>query len=343
MATIREVSKHAGVSVATVSRVVNGNKWVSEATRLRVLESMEELGYEPNSFARSLATNRSNTIGMVVGDLSGPFFGPMMQRAEQVIRDAGKHLIITSGHSTLEEERDAVQFLLKRRCDALILHLDLMPDEEIIELCDKSPLPIILVNRLIPELADRCVSLDNEAGGYLATRHLLDLGHTRIAHITGPLYKSDARDRLAGYRRALETAGVPYDESLVVESDYLESGGAQALDRLKRREAEFTAVVGGNDLMAIGVINALRQQGVRVPEQCSVVGYDDVVMSAYFVPALTTVRVPVDDFGADAARLALKLCEGASDTAQLRFQPELVERQSTLAKGEVMAENLSLV
>ncbi len=330
MATIREVSKHAGVSVATVSRVVNGNKWVSETTRQRVLDAMEELGYEPNSFARSLATNKSDTIGMVVGDLSGPFFGPMMQQAEKVIRASGKHLIITSGHTTLEEERDAIQFLLKRRCDALILHLDLMSDEEIIRLCDQTRIPIILVNRLIPELADQCVSLDNEAGGYLATQHLINLGHTRIAHITGPLYKSDARDRLAGYRRALESAGLSYDDSLVVESDYLETGGVVALDRLRRRNVDFTAIVGGNDLMAIGVINALRLQGVQVPDECSVVGYDDVVMSGYFVPALTTIRVPVDSFGADAAHLALKLCGGNEEKdIQHRFLPELVERQST--------------
>lgn len=329
MATIREVSKHANVSVATVSRVVNGNKWVSESTRDRVLESMRELGYEPNSFARSLATNKSDTVGMVVGDLSGPFFGPMMQAAEKTIRDAGKHLVITSGRSSLEEERDAIQFLLKRRCDALILHLDLMPDEEIIALSDREKMPIILVNRLIPELADQCISLDNEAGGYLATQHLIELGHTQIAHIAGPLYKSDARDRLAGYRRALEAAGISYDDRLVVESDFLEAGGALALERLRRRNHPFTAIVGGNDLMAIGVINSLRQQGVRVPEDCSVVGYDDVVMSGYLVPGLTTIKVPAEEFGGQAARQALKQSEQLDCEVQNRFQPVLIERAST--------------
>ncbi|MFG1497549.1 LacI family DNA-binding transcriptional regulator [Saccharospirillum sp. HFRX-1] len=329
MATIREVSKHAQVSVATVSRVVNGNKWVAEATRQRVLEAMAELGYQPNSFARSLATNKSETIGMVVGDLAGPFFGEMMQYAEQSVRDAGKHLIITSGHSTLEEERDAVQFLLKRRCDALILHLDLMPDAEIIELSKKESTPMILVNRLVPELTEQCVYLDNEAGGFLATEHLLKQGHQRIACITGPLYKADARERLAGYRRALASAGVAFDEQLVVEGDFMEPGGEVAVTTLLHRKVDFSAVVVGNDLMAIGAYNGFKQAGMRIPEDVSLVGYDDVLMAGYLEPALTTVRVPVAEFGSEAGRLALKLGEGIDCEIHNRFMPTLIERAST--------------
>lgn len=329
MATIREVSKRAGVSIATVSRVVNGNQKVVEATRQKVLKAMSELGYEPNSFARSLATNKSETIGMVVGELAGPFFGEMMQFAERVIRDEGKHLIITSGHASLAEERDAIEFLLKRRCDALILHLDLMPDAEILKRVDDESTPIILVNRLVPELAGQCIYLDNEAGGCLATQHLIERGHRRIACITGPLYKSDARDRLTGYRNALKMADIPFDDQLVVEGDYLEQGGEAALERLFRRDARFTGLVAGNDLMAIGVIKALRRNGLKVPDDCSVVGYDDVVMAGYIEPGLTTVRVPIEQFGAEAGRLALNLGEGLSFKVQHLFQPTLIERAST--------------
>lgn len=330
MTTIREVSKHAQVSVATVSRVVNGNKWVAEATRQRVLEAMAELDYQPNSFARSLATNKSETIGMVVGDLAGPFFGEMMQYAEQVVRDAGKHLIITSCHSTLEKERDAVQFLLKRRCDALILHLDLMPDAEIIELSKEAATPMILVNRLVPELAEQCVYLDNEAGGYLATEHLLEQGHRRIACFTGPLYKADARERLAGYRRALTKAGVAYDEQLVVEGDFMEPGGEMAVNTLLQRQVDYSAVVVGNDLMAIGAITGFKRAGLRIPEDVSLVGYDDVVMAGYLEPPLTTVRVPVAEFGSEAGRLALKLGEGIDCEIHNRFMPTLIKRGSTI-------------
>jgi len=334
MATIREVSKHAQVSVATVSRVVNGNKWVAEATRQRVLEAMAELGYHPNSFARSLATNKSETIGMVVGDLAGPFFGEMMQYAEQAVRDAGKHLIITSGHSTLEEERDAIQFLLKRRCDALILHLDLTPDEEIIELAKAESTPMILVNRLVPALADQCVYLDNEAGGFLATQHLIEQGHRLIACITGPLYKADARERLAGYRRALDAAGLPFDQHLVVEGDFMEPGGEVAVTTLLQRKVDFSAVVVGNDLMAIGAYNGFKQAGLRIPQDVSLVGYDDVLMSGYLEPPLTTVRVPVAEFGSEAGRLALKLGEGIDCEIHNRFMPSLIERGSAIANEE---------
>lgn len=334
MATIREVSKHAQVSVATVSRVVNGNKWVAEATRQRVLEAMAELGYQPNSFARSLATNKSETIGMVVGDLAGPFFGEMMQFAEQAVRDAGKHLIITSGHNTLSEERDAIQFLLKRRCDALILHLDLIPDEEIIELAKAESTPMILVNRLVPALAEQCIYLDNEAGGFLATQHLIDQGHRLIACITGPLYKADARERLAGYRRALDTAGIPFNEQLVIEGDFMEPGGEVAMAELLDRQLSFSAVVVGNDLMAIGAYNGLKHRGLRIPEDVSLVGYDDVLMAGYLEPPLTTVRVPVAEFGSEAGRLALKLGEGIDREILNRFMPTLIERGSTQARTQ---------
>lgn len=331
MATIREVSKHANVSVATVSRVVNGNKWVSENTKKKVLASMKELGYQPNSFAKALATNKSDTLGMVVSDLGGPFFGNMMQYAEAEVRRQGKHLIITSGHDSLASERDAIDFLMQRRVDALLLHVETITDDELIQLNDDNDLPIVLINRLVPEMADQCISLDNDMGGYLATQHLLELGHIHIACITGPLYKADARNRLAGYRRAIEQAGIPYNENLIIESDYQEKGGQNAIERLQRRREHFTAVVAQNDHIAIGAMNVLKKKGISIPEEVSIVGYDDMVMARYTEPSLTTVNIPVADFGKQAANLALMQLnedtEGVSITR--RYQPELVVRHST--------------
>lgn len=338
MATIREVSKHANVSVATVSRVVNGNKWVSDSTREKVLASMEELGYKPNSFAKALATNKSDTFGMVVSDLGGPFFGEMMRAAEDEVRKVGKHMIITSGHDTVESEREAIDFLMQRRVDALLLHLDVIPDDEIIKLSDSANIPVILINRLIPELQDKCVSLDNDMGGYIATEHLIELGHKHIACITGPLFKADARSRLAGYRRAIEQAGLEYDERLVIESDYQESGGQASIERLRRRGIKFTAVVTQNDHLAIGAMKALKSHGANVPEDVSVVGYDDMVMARYTEPGLTTISTPVEKFGQYAADLALNI-EGeksCSIQVQQRFEPELIIRGST---GAVKADS----
>ena len=329
MATIREVSKYANVSVATVSRVVNGNKWVSDSTRDKVLLAMKELGYQPNSFAKALATNKSDTIGMVVSDLGGPFFGDMMRAAEDEVRKLGKHLIITSGHDTLESEQHAIDFLMQRRVDALLLHLDSIPDEDIIKLSDATNIPIILVNRLIPELPEQCISLDNDMGGYLATQHLIELGHTKIACITGPLFKADARSRLAGYRRAIEQANLDYDERLVIESDYQEVGGKASVERLRRRNMAFTAVVAQNDHMAIGALNALKTHGLSIPEDVSIVGYDDMVMARYTDPGLTTVNIPVAQFGQQGANLALKKLGEKVSKVTHYFQPELVVRGST--------------
>lgn len=331
MSTIREVSKCANVSIATVSRVVNGNKWVSDTTRNKVLQAMKELGYQPNSFAKALATNRSDTLGMVVSDLGGPFFGDMMRAAEDEVRKYGKHLIITSGHDTLEHERDAINFLMQRRVDALLLHIDAIPDDELVTLYDRYPIPIILINRVVPELEQFCISLDNSKGGYMATQHLLELGHQRIACITGPLFKADTVARLAGYRRAIEQAGLHYDASLVIESDFQEEGGSDAIEQLMHQQVPFTAVVTQNDHMAIGAMIALKACGKRIPEDISLVGYDDMVMARYTEPALTTVNIPVAQFGQQAADLALVKLGDKDASVTQKFQPELVVRQSTAA------------
>jgi LacI family transcriptional regulator len=290
---------------------------------------MKEMGYQPNSFAKALATNRSDTIGMVVSDLSGPFFGDMMRHAEDETRKHGKHLIITSGHDTIESESDAIDFLMKRRVDALLLHVDALTDEDIIQLCDDNDIPIILINRLVPELESQCISLDNDMGGFLATQHLIDLGHRDIACITGPLFKADARARLAGYRRAIEMAGIDYDERLVIESDYQEKGGNSSIERLRRRGVKFTSVVAQNDHMAIGAMKALKAHGLKIPQDVSVVGYDDMVMARYTEPALTTVSIPVAEFGQQAADMALAKLGDKTSGATKQFQPELIVRAST--------------
>lgn len=332
MPTIREVSKYAQVSVATVSRVVNGNKWVSDATRDKVLKAMKEMGYQPNSFAKALATNRSDTLGMVVNDLGGPFFGEMMRAAEDEVRKHGKHLIVTSGHNSLDSEQDAIDFLMQRRVDALLLHTESIPDADLVKLDNEHSVPIILINRFIPDLSENCISLDNETGGYLATLHLLELGHTDIVCISGPLYKADARDRLAGYRKALTQAGIPYDDQRVIESDYLEDGGKVSIETFIQRGLNFSAVVAQNDHMAIGAMKALKSAGKRIPQDVSIVGYDDMVMARYTEPALTTVNIPVEQFGQQAADLALHKLGDKDGNITQQFQPELVVRASTARK-----------
>lgn len=328
MATIKQVSKQADVSVATVSRVLNGTQWVAPETRARVTAAMELLGYQPNSSARALATNRTEIIGLVLGNLSGPFFGDVMDQVEQEARRHQKHLLITSGRDSADKEMDAIDFLLRRQVDALILHVDYLTDTQLIALCRRTETPIVLLNRFVPELQARCIYVDNELGGRLATEHLLRLGHRHIACVTGPLHKSDSRARLTGYQLALADAGIADETSRVVESDYTEPGGSRAMGTLLDQGQPPTAVVCGNDLMAFGVIRVLKDRALRVPHDVAVVGYDNIVMANYFEPNLTTVHIPVGDMGNQAARLAVALADRTRISVQQELALELIVRDS---------------
>lgn len=332
MPTIREVSKLAKVSASTVSRVLNGTVPVAEPTRTRVLDAIEKLDYRPNAFARSLATNRSGGIGVSVNDLSSPYYGAMIKGVEAEVEAAGMHLLVASGHVDALREREALEFLLDRRSDALVVHLESMSDDEVLHFMERG-VPMVLMGRYLADAEDRCVWLDNELGGELAARHLLDSGHTSIAHLAGPLHFPDARARLHGFRRALEAAGVHYDERHVVEADFLEAGGYAATLRLLSRGVPFTAIASANDQMAAGALQALAENGFSVPDDVSVIGFDDVLFARYLSPSLTTVRQPLEEMGRAAARIALALLEGRETEVERRFEPTLVTRDSVRPTG----------
>ena len=328
MATIREVSRLARVSPATVSRVLNGTTPVAAATKERVLQAIAALEYKPNAFARGLATNRSGGIGITVNQVSSPYFGAFIEGVEQVVRASGLHLMVSSGFADAKAERESIDFLFERRCDGVVVQAEGLSDDELIDLVQNGPAPVVVFGRRIAEIEDRCVVTNNELGGVLATRYLLDHGHRRIGHVTGPLSYPDARDRLHGYRRALEAAGIAYDDRYTVESTFLEEGGAQAVARLLARAPELTAIFFANDQMAAGGMRALREAGRDIPSDISVVGYDDVFLARYLTPTLTTIRQPLVDMGRAAAHLLLERLGHERREVVRRFDPELVERQS---------------
>ena len=203
MVTIKQVSELAGVSSATVSRVINNTDTVKEKTRQQVLDAMEKLGYRHNVIAASLASNKTHTVGYVVPELHGSFFGAMMAGSEKVLRQANKHMFVVTGHSDEALEKKEIEALLSRRCDALILHVEAVSDEYLIDLASQD-VPIVVVNRYIEAIGEKCISLDNVLGAYLATKHLIDLGHTQIAYAAGALFKADGFNRLLGHKKALE-------------------------------------------------------------------------------------------------------------------------------------------
>ena len=328
MATIYQVSELAGVSLATVSRVMNNNVRVSETTRNKVLAAMEQLGYRPNSIAQSLASNRSNSIGILVSELHGPFYGEMLTGIEAEFRAAGKHVIIAAGHSERVTEEDGIEFLLSRNCDALILHVEAVSDQYLIEL-SKQETPFVLLNRQVPVLADRCISLDNELGGFLATDYLLAQGHCHIAYIAGPMWKTDARDRFHGHQRALAGYQLAAEDALFYEGDFRETGGSKGLQALLASGRPFSAVVCANDEMASGALTAARELGYEVPADFSVMGFDNVNFAYYTYPKLSTINYPISAMGHMAARWILKqVYKQNSITVQQVFNPQLIPRDS---------------
>ena len=329
MATIYEVSKAAGVSLATVSRVINQNARVSERTKEKVHKAMAELGYKPNAIAQSLASNRTNSVGLLVSELHGSFFGDMMSSVEQTLRDAGKHVVITAGHSDAEKEQAAIEFLISRRCDALILHAEAVCESYLQGLLDKG-VELVLINRSLPSMTERCFVLDNQLGGYLATQAAIKQGHKAIAYISGPLFKEDAKLRLAGHKQALKEANIAFNESHFFEGGYHESDGIDGFNTLSLSGQPFTALVCANDEMASGAMTAAREANLLIPQQLSIIGFDDVLFARYLYPKLTTVNNPIEKMGKTAAKWVLQHIYNQKEKQPLEmtFKPELVIRNS---------------
>ena len=328
MATIYEVSELAGVSLATVSRVMNNNGKVSDKTKAKVISAMDELGYRPNSVAQSLASSRSNSIGVLVPELHGAFFGQLMAGVEEQLRHANKHVIFTAGHSKEETEIDGIEFLLSRSCDAIILHVEAVSDEYLIKL-SKSKVPVVIINRYIEELADSCIYLDNRIGGYLAAKALIAKGHKQIAYISGPTWKEDSNNRLFGHKTALEESGLTFDDDLLYVGDYLHESGSLGFVELHHKAKPFTALVCSNDEMASGAMSAARKTGLNLPNDLSVIGFDNLTFSSYLYPTLTTINYPVLAMAKMAVDLILKnVYEHKNLNITHQFSPKLVERNS---------------
>ncbi|MBT8071426.1 MAG: LacI family DNA-binding transcriptional regulator [Xanthomonadales bacterium] len=328
MATIYKVSELAGVSLATVSRVINKSGNVTPKTRQKVLAAIAELGYRPNSMAQSLASKRSNSVGVLIPELYGPFFGIMLSSVESELHKAGKRTIVTAGHSDEATERDCIEFLLGSTCDALILHVQAVSDDYLLEISE-GPVPVVLLNRHVPKLADRCISLDNEHGGYVATRTLLERGHEKLAYISGPSWKMDSFKRLAGHRRALEEFGLDFDERLAFEGDFEEASGREGVIHLLKQKLQFTGLVCANDEMAAGAMQGARAHGLSIPGDLSVVGYDDVAFTRYLNPQLSSVNCRIEEMGQMAARAVLKHAYDTKDLViQNTFKPHVMLRAS---------------
>lgn len=328
MATIYEVSALAGVSLSSVSRVLNDHEHVSEKTKKKVVAAMSELDYRPNTIARSLASSRSNSIGVLVSELHGPFFGAMLSSIELELRNAGKHAVITAGHSDEESEKKGLDFLIDRNCDALILLVDAISDDYLIKL-SRGKTPFVILNRYISEIRDNCFCLDNELGGYLAAKHLIKQGHKEIAYISGPLTKQDSTERLVGHKKALAEANITFKENLAYEGDYLTESGRDGINSLIKSNVTFTAVACSNDEMASGAMRGARDHKLLIPEQCSIIGFDNAFFTEYLYPQLTTINFPINAMAKMSTHWILKHVYKQKELKITNmFFPTLIERKS---------------
>jgi LacI family transcriptional regulator len=327
-ATIKEVARQAGVSVATVSRVFNEKGPVREETRQRILEVAGRLGYAPHAVARSLSTRKTGTIGVLLPDLYGEFFSEVIRGLDLNARRSGYHILVSSSHSN-RSEVEAVLRALRGRVDGLIV---MSPEADVRALEANLPgsLPIVLLNCRVEGSAFDSINLDNYGGARAMIRHLVALGHRRIAHVQGAPGNNDAWERLLGYRDAMQSLGEEGAEELEVAGAFSEDSGDRAGREILRMKPRPTAVFAANDAMAIGLLHAFQKARVRVPEEIAVVGFDDIPIARFLTPPLTTVRVAIAELGASAIRrLLLAMARGESRERQHEVLPtSLVVRGS---------------
>jgi LacI family transcriptional regulator len=295
MATIKDVAREAGVSVATVSRVFNDSELVSADTRRAVREVATRLNYWPHGVARSLITSRTNAVGVLLPDIYGEFFSEIIRGIDQAARRSGLHLLVSSSHANTEELVAAMRSM-RGRIDGLIVMAPDIEQPVATEVC-AGQFPVVLLDPGFEAEGCDTIAIANHDGALAMVRHLLHLGHRRIATVTGPERNIDARQRLAGYRAALREAGAEISTELEMAGDFTETSGYEAVERLLRLAPRPTAVFVGNDYMAIGVLGALSDAGLRVPEQMAVTGFDDIAMARYLNPSLTTVQVDMLQLG----------------------------------------------
>ncbi|MBQ0930338.1 LacI family DNA-binding transcriptional regulator [Ideonella alba] len=324
--TLEQVAAHAGVSPSTVSRILNGTAVVSPAKKAAVEAAIQELGFRPNPVARGLAGGRTMSIGVVTQIISSPFYGEALLGIEEQLEQAGYVPLIVSGHWRDVDERKALQTLLARRVDGLIVFAGRLSAADLLQ--EAAGLPLVVMGRQVQGPQAFSFSFDNRKGARLATEHLLAQGHRRIAFVMGDPVHDDAADRYQGYLDALAAAGLAADPALLTQGDYTEGGGLLAITHLLARGQSFSAVFSCNDQMAIGAAHGLRRHGLRVPDDVSLVGFDDVVLARYAMPPLTTVRQSMLDMGHQAAKAVLDQLAGRPPQVQLPA-PELVVRDST--------------
>ncbi|EMP92707.1 ribose operon repressor [Vibrio paracholerae 87395] len=326
---MKDIARLAGVSTSTVSHVINKSRFVSDEIAERVNNAAQQLNYAPSALARSLKMNRTKTIGMLVTTSTNPFFGEVVKGVERSCYHQGYNLILCNTEGDNQRMKASINTLLQKRVDGLLLMCSTLEGERL-DVFDRYPdIPIVVMDWGPILFASDKIQDNSLQGGYMAAKHLIECGHKEIGCITGPLIRHQAQMRYEGYKRALAEAGIAINPDWIVESDFECEGGYQAFEKLYQRGKLPSALFVSNDMMAMGVIQAASQRGLRVPDDLSLIGYDDVHIAKFMTPALTTIHQPKYRLGKAAVDTLLYRLENPDTTAQVvQLEPTLVVRSS---------------
>ncbi|MGM0420498.1 MAG: LacI family DNA-binding transcriptional regulator [Bacillota bacterium] len=306
--TIKDIAEECGVSISTVSRVLNDKPDVKEATRLKVREVIEKENYRPNTMARSLVLNQTFSIGLIIPDINNPFFPEVARGIEDYVQKHSYSVIFSSTDNNSAREQDAIDLMLEKRVDGLIISLSLQNREAILNL-EEQGFPVVQLDRNIPESSYPTVMVDNRRSAYQAVTYLQKQGYRNIAHITGDIDTLSAQQRAAGYKQAVKEAGKKVNEEYIVNGDYSRDSGYRAMKALLRKPINIEAVFAANDMMALGAYQACREQNINIPDDLAMIGHDNISIANLVDPPLATMAQPKYTLGRKAAQLLLQIIE----------------------------------
>jgi LacI family transcriptional regulator len=333
MATINDVARLAGVSITTVSHVINNTRFVSDELKERVVTAMHELDYRPNTLAQGLRKGTTKTIGLIIPDNSNLFFAEIARSIEDVGYENGYSVILCNTDNNLEKQRRYTEVLVSKQVDGIIL-ISAGESAEDLEETQVAGIPVVVADREIEQTMVDVVLVDNEKGGYLATKYLLELGHRRISCIAGPSLLTPSAQRVQGYQRALQEANIAPNSGYLATGDFGMESGESAIRKLLDTQPRTTAVFVCNDMMAVGAMRGAREFGLRVPEDLSIIGFDNILLARATTPPLTTVAQPKSTLARVTTELLIKRIHAANDNGERRqivLAPELVIRESCCA------------
>ena len=326
--TLKDIGKEVGVSATTVSRALNNKPDISYQVKQKIKEVAERLGYSPNALARSLKAKKTSSIGVLIADIADPFFAPIVKGIENTARQMGYSIILCDTGGEYEQEKLALQMMLEKRVDGLLITPCQTEYGDILEL-ERKKVPFVLLGRHFDVVESDYVITDEIGGAFSATDYLIKKGHKKILFINGPDYISSAKERLVGYKRALQEHAVLFDKSLVKEGALKMEDGYRIMKKILSAGTKFTAVFAYCDFVVLGIMQALEEAKLKIPEDIAIVGYDDVAFARFLQVPLTTVHIPKYELGKEAMKLLKKKIEGEIQEPQaVILETKLVIRKS---------------